>query len=148
MVRRRFLIAASLCSLAGCAATPQVILPDPPDVRRTSLTTLLAANPLAEGENIRAVVLSRTDALSYHLVQIRDREQPHIHATHDLAVTLVRGTGTLYIRGVGYAMRVGDVAVVPRGTVHYFVNDASGAAVALVTFAPPYDGKDQVPTTP
>ena len=71
------------------------------------------------------------------MVQIRDREQPHVHATHDLAVTLLHGAGCLYIRGTPHDMRPGDVALVPHGTPHYFVNAESAPAVAFVTFAPP-----------
>jgi len=135
-----------LASVAGCCATaPSLTLSDLYGTRRSTLEAALQQYPLAEGQNIRAGALGQTDALSYHLVQIRDREQPHIHATHDLAVTLLRGAGTLYIRGIPHDMRAGDVAVVPRGTPHYFVNTQSTPAAAFVTFAPPYDGKDQVP---
>jgi quercetin dioxygenase-like cupin family protein len=135
-----------LASAAGCCATtPSLTLSDPHGARQSTLEAVLQQNPLAEGQNIRAVALGQTEALSYHLVQIHDREPPHIHATHDLAVTLLRGAGTLYIRGIPHDMRTGDVAAVPRGTPHYFVNTQSTPAAAFVTFAPPYDGKDQVP---
>jgi len=92
------------------------------------------------------VLLGRTESASYHLVQIRDREQPHKHATHDLTVTLVHGTGQFHIRDAVFVRRCGDGAVVPRGTPHYFVNTGSGPAAAFATFAPPYDGQDQVAT--
>jgi len=101
--------------------------------------------PLPTGENIRAVILGQTDALSYHFVQVRDRERPHVHAAHDLVVTLLRGRGTVHSGGGIFPMEVGDVVVIPRGTVHYFVNDGFDPTAALVTFAPPFDGKDQVP---
>ena len=109
---------------------------------------LLAASPLPDGQNIRAVALGHTEAMSYHLVQIRDREQPHVHATHDFTVTLLRGSGHLVVNGEAHPMRPGDVAVVPHGTPHYFVNDGSAPAVACISFAPPYDGTDQVPLAP
>ena len=135
-----------LAGVAGCCATtPSLTLPDAHGAQRSTLEAVLQQNPLADGQNIRAVALGQTAALSYHLVQIRDREPPHIHATHDLAVTLLRGAGTLYIRGIPHDMRAGDVAVGPRGTPHYFVNTQSTPAAAFVTFVPPYDGKDQVP---
>ena len=68
-----------------------------------------------------------------------------MHATHDLAVTVLQGRGRLYIRGEPHDMGAGDVAVVPHGTPHFFVNVKRTPAAAFVTFAPPYDGKDQVP---
>ena len=130
---------------AACTRSPRILLPEAHGVDDASLTALLAAHPLAATQNIGALLLGRTDALSYHLVQIRDREQPHIHATHDLVVTLLRGKGLIFVRGEPREMRPGNVAVVPHGTPHYFVNTDSAPAASFVTFAPPYDGTDQVP---
>lgn len=135
-------------STAACAHVPQIITPETRGVDDARLTALLAAHSLPETQNVSALFVGRTDALSYHLVQIRDREQPHIHATHDLAVTLLCGKGQLYVDGQPQEMRPGDVAVVPHGTPHYFVNTAGTPAAAFVTFAPPYDGTDQVPIVP
>jgi len=142
---KRLAIVCWLWCLTGCAAAPQLIIPDARGVRQVTLQALLDTAPLAEGENIKALLLGRTQALSYHLVQVRDRERPHVHAAHDLTMTLLRGKGTFYIQGAAFELRVGDVAVVPRGTPHYFVNADSAPAVAFVTFAPPYDGTDQAP---
>ena len=123
-----------------------MFVPDQYAAGGTGLEAILAAHPLPPGQNISALALGRTESCSYHLVQIRDREQPHVHAVHDLAVTVLRGTGRLYIRGEPRVMRPGDVAVVPHATPHYFVNTGADPAAAFVVFAPPYDGKDQVPS--
>lgn len=142
---RRIIVA--VISLAGiaCTTTPHLLLPSPQGWQRTPLAAVLAEHPLPEGKNISALLLGRTEALSYHLIQIRDREQPHIHATHDATVALLRGSGQLYVGGRTHEMHAGDVAVIAHGTAHYFVNTGSAPAVAFATFAPPYDGKDQVP---
>jgi mannose-6-phosphate isomerase-like protein (cupin superfamily) len=142
---QRLVMISVLSTLLGCAPTPRVILPSGQAASHTPLSSLLAAHPLAVGQNISALPLGHTEALSFHLIQIRDREQPHRHATHDLSVTVLRGTGRLYVAGDPHEMRAGDVAVVPRGTPHYFVNAGSEPAVAFATFAPPYDGTDQIP---
>ncbi len=138
-------MACWLLSAAGCVRVPSMFVPGTHGVDGSSLAALLAAHRLLKGENVSALALGRTEACSYHLVQIRDREQPHVHATHDLAVTLLRGNGSLAIQGQVHEMQAGDVAVVPRGTPHYFVNSDSEPAVAFVTFAPPFDGTDQLP---
>jgi quercetin dioxygenase-like cupin family protein len=142
------MIALCLLGFLGCTetTTPHVLVPEPYVGGGTSLEAILAAHPLPQGENISALTLGRTESCSYHVVQIRDREQPHVHAVHDLAVTVLQGTGRLYIRGEPHAMQAGDVAVVPRATPHYFVNSGADPAAAFVIFAPPYDGKDQVPS--
>lgn len=134
-----------LSNVYACTPAPHVLLANGQAARQTSLSSMLEAHPLPVGQNIAASLLHRTDALSIHLIQIRDREAPHLHATHDLSVTVLRGSGFLYVAGEAYAMRPGDVALVPRGTPHYFVNAGSEPAVALATFAPPYEGTDQLP---
>ena len=137
--------AVVLLSVAACTSTPPLVLSDGVTPAAAALPALLASRPLAEGQNIRADLLGQSLALSTHLVQVRDRETPHLHARHDLVVTLLRGRGTLHTAGRALPMRAGDVAVVPRGTTHCFVNEGTDPAVAFVTFAPPHDGTDQVP---
>jgi len=129
----------------GCRRTPHIVVATKDAAQQLEVTDWLAAHPLPSGQNISATRLGGTDTVSYHLVQVRDRESPHLHATHDLMVTVLRGAGTLYVGGQAQAMRAGDVAVVTRGTPHHFVNRGSEPSVTFVTFAPPYDGTDQVP---
>ena len=129
----------------GCTRATHIVVATKDAVQYLEVTDWLAAHPLPAGQNISATRLGRTDTVSYHLVQVRDREAPHLHATHDMVVTVLRGAGTLYVDGQAQAMRAGDIAVVPRGTPHYFANHDSEPSVAFVTFAPPYDGTDQVP---
>jgi mannose-6-phosphate isomerase-like protein (cupin superfamily) len=143
--RRLLTTAGVLLGVAACAATPSVVVSEGGTPRAVALPALLAARPLADDQNIRADLLGQSPALSTHLVQVRQREAPHLHAQHDLTVTLLRGRGTLHAAGRVLPMRAGDVAVVPRATVHFFVNEGTTPAVAFVTFAPPHDGTDQVP---
>jgi mannose-6-phosphate isomerase-like protein (cupin superfamily) len=42
-------------------------------------------------------------------------------------------------------MNAGDTATIIRGERHFFVNRGSEPAAAFVTFAPPYDGDDNLP---
>jgi mannose-6-phosphate isomerase-like protein (cupin superfamily) len=139
------LLAIWFATSSGCAARPQVLVADSARVTVMNVESLTAQYPLGRTENIKSAPLARTAALSTHFVQIRDREAPHAHARHDLVVMVLRGTGNIYVRGVPTRMRPGDVAVIPRGTPHYFVNTGNDPAAALATFAPPFDGTDQVP---
>lgn len=109
------------------------------------LAPFLASHPLRAGENIRADEIGRTPGASYHVVQVRDRERPHRHATHDLTVVVLRGHGTLVREAERVPLAPGDAAVVPRGSAHWFANEARAPAVALVVFVPPLDAPDVVP---
>lgn len=133
---------AVLCwGLGGCAARPpRVVVPALGD----GLEAFLRARPPAPDQGIRVDEVARTGALSLHVVQARVPERPHRHRRHDLAVTVLRGDGTMHGEDGPVAMRAGDVAFVPRGQVHWFA-PAGDDAVALVVFAPPYDGADNEP---
>ena len=139
MRRLAIAIAFVVVVAAGCARhVPRVPFVDDADA-------FLATHRLAAGENIRADEIGRTEGASFHLVQVRDRERPHRHALHDLTVVVLRGHGTLVRSAERVALRRGDVAAIPRGTAHWFANEARAPAVALVIFVPPLDAPDVVP---
>lgn len=132
-----------LLTLAGCTARQPILLRVPPDA--VALAGVLAATPLRKDDNIRVTPLERGENLTLQLVQIRDREPPHIHTRYDLVVVLVGGFGTLYLDDEPLAMKSGDIAFIPRNTAHFFVNEGESPAAALVVFAPQFDGPDQAP---
>jgi quercetin dioxygenase-like cupin family protein len=109
------------------------------------LDAFLADHPLGAGQTIRADGAGRSAGASYHVVQVRGREQPHRHAAHDLAVLLLRGAGTLTLGDERVRLRAGDAAVVPRGVAHWFASDGREAAVAFAVYTPPLDAPDVVP---
>lgn len=119
--------------LAGCStATRTVILQSGP----TSVEALLATYQPEVGRNITRILLAQTERTSEHLVFVRDREDPHDHATQDLIVTILRGRGTLWLGARETPMHEGDIAVVPAGVRHWFVNQGEEPAVAFIVFAP------------
>lgn len=140
MKRASIVVACCALQLAACAASPRVLLHDPP--RAETVRSLVARSPLPPGENIRPSEIDRGESASVHLVQIRDREKPHVHTRYDLTVTLLEGRGSLWLAEEKLPMRAGDVAFIPRGTRHFFVNEGGDTAVAVVVFSPPFDGPD------
>jgi mannose-6-phosphate isomerase-like protein (cupin superfamily) len=136
--------AVALALLWGCTSTriPTVWLPD----GRVDVAALTVRDPLAAGQAVRAERLSATERVSVHFVQLAPGagERSHLHATHDLTVIVLQGSGTQWIRAESLSLQPGDSAVVPAGTPHRFVNTGDGVAAALVVFSPPHDGSDQV----
>jgi quercetin dioxygenase-like cupin family protein len=131
---------------AGCAAQPRVLLPRPP--ASVDPGELVARAPMRSGDNIVSTLIERGEHASLHLVRIADREQPHVHERYDLTVLLLRGKGTLHLNGRALPMRAGDASFIPKGTPHFFVNQGTDPAAALVSFAPAFDGPDQQPLAP
>lgn len=131
--------------IVGCTSQKQdlghFLVHDPP--REATYDTMIAQLPIEGSQNIRQLLLQQNENMSVHLVRIKDREEPHLHTRYDLSVVLVAGEGTLWLQGEPLKMNVGDVAVVSRGTRHYFVNEGSDPASFVVVFAPAYEESDR-----
>lgn len=143
---RNILLSGALCCLLlGCAPTPRFYLRYGTLLTQTDLERILAENPLPPAENYKVVTLGKAQEISHHIVQIRDRELPHIHKEHDLTVVVLRGQGYLMLEQKRIELAVSDMLFVPRGVVHYFVNTSTESSVALAVFSPSFDGKDSIP---
>ena len=135
--------------ISGCAAqrSPHLLLSA---ASSTTVADLAHHYPLAPEQTIQIERLAITDETSTHFVQVRPGggELPHVHLRHDLVVIVLAGAGTQRIGKQAFALRAGDAATIPAGTLHYFVNDCDVPTAALVVFSPPYDGSDQVHRDP
>lgn len=142
-----WLIAFALIS--GCssqrgkdpASQNRLLTHDPPEA--ASFESIIQQSALHPDQNVRQLLIHQGERMSVHLVQIRDREQPHLHTRYDLFVLLVEGEGTMWLQDEPLEMTTGDVAVISRGTRHHFVNHGGEPASALVVFAPAYDQSDR-----
>ena len=143
---------SSSCILAGfvlsflfaCAPAPRIFLQYGTEFKQAEIEKVLAENPLGPTENIKITTLGQGQVVSHHIVQIRDREKPHMHRIHDGTVVVVKGRGYLMMDNRRIDLSAGDIVYIPRGAVHYFVNTTGEPAVAFVVFSPPFDGKDIV----
>lgn len=142
--RMKFVIAI-FSLLTACAPVPRFYLQYGSDFKQSDLEKMLAENPLPPGESIKVVTLGQGPAASHHVVQIRDRETPHLHKTHDATVMMLKGQGYLMLEQRRIDLIVGDVVYIPRGTAHYFTNTAPEPTVAFAIYTPAFDGKDNVP---
>lgn len=117
-------------------------------VVRQSLEQVLQAHPLPPNRPLQGTFLGKVPGASLHLVQIRLREKPHIHRTHDLIVILQQGRGRIHLGQEAVSVRAGDVVVIPRGVVHYYEHEGTGTSVGIGIFVPVFQGKDRVPAPP
>lgn len=137
-------LSIAILLIAGCAARGHVALPAGGAITLSTAEEIAATRQLERNANITPLPLGKTASLSYQLVFVEQREHPHMHAEHDLAVTLLEGHGQLHIGAGVVEMKSGDVAFIARGTRHFFVNTGAERAVAFVVSAPPYDPNDNI----
>ncbi|HEY2919094.1 MAG TPA: cupin domain-containing protein [Candidatus Binatia bacterium] len=139
------LLVISVATWFACVSGPNIYLQYGNEYQQLNLDKILADNPLSAGENIKVANLGRSQSASQHVVQISDREVPHIHKLHDATVTMLRGQGYLILGKNRINLKAGDIVHIPRGVPHYFVNTASEPTVALAVYSPAFDGKDTHP---
>jgi mannose-6-phosphate isomerase-like protein (cupin superfamily) len=142
---RRALAIVVSCFIFACSPLTRISLQYGTEFKQAEIEKVLAENPLGASENIKITTLGQGQSVSHHLVQVRDREKPHLHKIHDGTVVMVKGGGYLMMETRRIDLSVGDIVYIPRGAVHYFVNTASEPTVAFVVFSPPFDGKDTAP---
>ena len=141
----RTLIPLIAIGVVGCTSSRNFYLRYDHRFINSDLDRILTEHPLSSEENIKVVTLGKGQAVSHHLVQVRDREISHIHKKHDLTVVVLKGKGYLMLGKRRVNLTEGDILFIPRGSTHYFVNTFSEPSVALAVFSPPFDGKDSIP---
>ncbi|HCY19508.1 MAG TPA: hypothetical protein DHU69_07100 [Deltaproteobacteria bacterium] len=143
IIRKYIWLFAILFALIGCACPKEKIY----SITDTGLFSkewreIVQEHPIDKDENIKVTPLFKNEDASHFIIQIRDREKPHIHEAHDLTVVIKKGKGILHLGKDKLPMRRGDIVFIPREILHYFVNTSSEPAIAYVIFTPFYDGKD------
>lgn len=135
--------------LSGFAHAGQWIGPgENAEIKTREVDALLAANPLGAKENIRVIPLARSEESEHLLVQVRDREPVHYHADSDITVMMLRGNGEMHAGEARHKVKAGDAILIPRGAIHYFINQGSEPAAALVIYSPPPGPNDRVLVAP
>ncbi len=136
------LIAFVVFGLFGCAPSPYLFLQYGAELKQVDPLKVAAENPLGPNENFKIISLGQGQAMSHHVVQIRDREAPHVHKAHDSTVMLISGRGYLMLSDKRIELSPGDIVYIPRGAIHYYVNSGVDPTIAFVVFSPPFDGQD------
>ena len=100
---------------------------------------------IPEGRNLVSLPMVSFEHASFHKIILKTAEKPHIHAKHDLAVYVLKGSSWIYLNEKKIELFPGDFVIIPKGTVHWAVNTGKDPAEVLAVFSPPFDGKDIVP---
>ncbi len=140
--------------LVGCAgprpaAEPALGLSHRLAIAPSALDVLIAERPCPPDRDVLLIPLGDTEHQSIFLVQLRTREPRHVHALHDLTISIYRGQGAVMMRDGDedrhFPAKTGDVFHIPRGTVHYAVANPGTPLIGVAIFSPRYKGQDNVP---
>ncbi|MFQ5712963.1 MAG: cupin domain-containing protein [Candidatus Scalinduaceae bacterium] len=126
-------------SLRNPTSFPEMYFPTAKDIDE-----IVKENELAKDENIKVIPIGENKSTSVHLIQVRENAEmdAHFHKSHDEIVYIKSGSGVLELNGTRYGIKDGMLLVIPRRTVHKFVNTGGRLNIAISFFSPPFDGED------
>jgi quercetin dioxygenase-like cupin family protein len=126
-------------SLRNPTSFPEMYFPTAKDIDE-----IVKENELTKDENIKVIPIGKNKSTSVHLIQVRENAEMdmHFHKLHDEIVYIKKGSGVLELNGTRYGIRDGMLLVIPRKTVHKYVNTGNELNIAISVFSPPFDGED------
>ncbi|ODS31261.1 MAG: hypothetical protein SCARUB_03630 [Candidatus Scalindua rubra] len=126
-------------SLRNPTSFPEIILPE---IKNTD--EIIKEKGLAEDENVKIIPIGKDKSSSIYLLQIRENAEmdAHYHKSHDEIVYIKRGSGIMELDGTRHNVKEGMMVVIPRKSVHKYVNTGEVSNIAISIFSPPFNGED------
>jgi quercetin dioxygenase-like cupin family protein len=148
-------VSAAVLIICGCMATKKPggfveSLRNPtsfPEIFRPEIKyidEIVEEKSLGEDEDVMIIPLGQDKSTSIYLFQIRQGAEmgTHSHKTHDEILYVKKGSGILALDGVRHVVKEGMIVMIPRQSVHKYINTGSETSTTISMFSPPFDGKD------
>ncbi len=149
------IIIVSVLTVCGCMATkksgefveslrnptsfPKVFLPE-----IKYIDNIIEEKSLAEDQNVMVIPLGNDKSTSVYLFQMRQGAEmdTHSHKAHDEILYVKQGSGIIALDGARHIVKEGMIVMIPRKTVHKYMNTGKETNITVSMFSPPFDGKD------
>lgn len=126
-------------SLRNPTSFPEIFLPE-----IKNIDEIVNEKALAEDENFMIIPIGKDKSSSIYLFQIRENAEmdAHYHKSHDVIMYINKGSGILELNQTRHSVKEGMMVVIPRLSVHRYVNTGEVTSIVVSIFSPPFDGKD------
>ncbi len=126
-------------SLRNPTSFPEIFTPE-----IKYIDEIIDEKSLAEDENVKIIPLGIDKSTSVYLFQIRQGAEmdTHFHKSHDQILYIKKGSGIVALNGTRYPVKEGMVVMIPRTSIHKYINTGKETVIAVSMFSPPFDGKD------
>lgn len=101
-------------------------------------------NPKEEYTNVKTIPLHSDENTSVFMIFIKQSVSKHVHQYHTEVVTILDGTGRMYLGGDYFDVKKGDHIVVPPNTAHAFITTSSKALKIISAQSPQFLGQDLI----
>jgi quercetin dioxygenase-like cupin family protein len=126
-------------SLRNPTSFPEIFLPE-----IKYIDDIVEEKSLGEDEDVMIIPLGQDKSTSIYLFQIRQgaEMETHSHKSHDEILYVKQGSGILALDGVRHVVKEGMIVMIPRKTIHKYINTGNETSTTISMFSPPFDGKD------
>jgi mannose-6-phosphate isomerase-like protein (cupin superfamily) len=100
--------------------------------------------PKEEYTNIKTIPLHTDENTSVFMIFVKQAVRKHLHQYHTEVITVLDGTGRMYLGGDYFDVKKGDHIVVPPNTAHAVVATSSKPLKVLSVQSPQFLGQDRV----
>lgn len=99
----------------------------------------IAKTPIDPAVGIALVQGVSEPGVSIGLAVVKDQIKPHYQKISDEIYYIISGQGNLTVGEETRALRQGDVAAIPKGQVHGFVNTGTEPCLVLFSSGPKFE---------
>lgn len=100
--------------------------------------------PKEEFTNIKTIPLHSDENTSVFMIFVKQAVRKHVHQYHTEVITVLDGTGKMYLGGDYFDIKKGDHIVVPPNTAHAVVTTSSKPLKVLSAHSPQFLGQDRI----
>lgn len=100
--------------------------------------------PKEEYTNVKTIPLHSDENTSVFMIFVKQAVRKHVHQYHTEVITVLDGTGRMYLGGDYFDVKKGDHIVVPPNTAHAVVTTSSKPLKVLSVQSPQFLGQDRI----
>lgn len=100
--------------------------------------------PKEEYTNIQSITLHSDENTSVFMIFVKKAVRKHVHQYHTEVITVLDGTGKMYLGGDYFDIKKGDHIVVPPNTTHAVITTSSKPLKVLSAQSPEFLGHDRI----
>lgn len=100
--------------------------------------------PKEEFPNVKSIVIHSDENTSVFMIFVKKSVRKHVHQYHTEVITVLDGTGRMYLGGDYFDIKKGDHIVVPPNTAHAVTTTSSKPLKVLSAQSPEFLGEDRI----
>ena len=94
--------------------------------------------------NVKVTPIHSDENTSVFMISVKKAVRKHVHQYHTEVVTVIEGTGRMYLGGDYFDIKKGDHIVIPPNTAHAVITTSGKPLKVLSVQSPEFLGHDRI----